>query len=218
MTTPITLALDGPSGAGKGRLSQALCEKYDFAFLDTGLLFRATALKASLNGIAVDDDVALADIAKNLVADDFESINELRSEINGQVASKIAVLPKVRAALVAYMKEFAQTHGNKGSGAVLDGRDIGTIICPEPDLKFFITASPEERAKRRVNELQMRGIPVIFEEVLQEMILRDRRDRERQDSPLVAASDAIVVDTSDLSIADVVELAVKAVDKALARA
>ena len=212
---PITIAIDGPSGAGKGRLSQALCEKYDFAFLDTGLLFRATALKSTLSGVAVDDDKALANLAKSLVEEDFEPINELRSEINGQVASRIAVLPKVRASLVSYMKEFAQTHGNKGNGVLLDGRDIGTMICPDAELKFFITASPEERAKRRVNELQMRGIPVIFEEVLQEMILRDRRDRERKDSPLVAASDALVVDTSDMSIADVVDLAVKAVDKAL---
>ncbi len=212
----IIVAIDGPSGAGKGRLAQALCDKYDLAFLDTGLLFRATALKATLKGVAVDDDKALADVAKSLCDEDFEPINELRSEINGQVASKIAVLPKVRAALVSYMKKFAKTNGNKGDGAILDGRDIGTIICPEADVKFFITATPEERAKRRVNELQNRGIPVIFEEVLQEMTRRDRRDRERKDSPLVAASDAIVVDTSKMSIADVVDKAVKAVDKALA--
>lgn len=212
----ILIAIDGPSGAGKGFLSQALCEKYDFAFLDTGLLFRATALKSTLKSVAVDDDKGLIKVVKSLEVSDFESLNELRSEINGQVASKIAVLPKVRAALVSYMRDFAEKHLKQGVGAVLDGRDIGTIVYPQADLKFFMTATPEERAKRRLKQLQTRGIPVIFEEVLQEMVQRDRRDRERQDSPLVAAKDAIVIDTSDMSPADVVAFASKAIDKALA--
>ncbi|HBN22744.1 MAG TPA: (d)CMP kinase [Holosporales bacterium] len=212
----ILIAIDGPSGAGKGFLSQALCEKYSFAFLDTGLLFRATALKSTLKGVAVDDNKGLIEIVKNLEPSDFEPINELRSEINGQVASKIAVLPKVRAALVSYMRNFAEKRLKQGVGAVLDGRDIGTIVYPQADLKFFMTATPEERAKRRLKELQNRGIPVIFEEVLQEMIQRDRRDRERQDSPLMAAEDAIIIDTSDMSPADVVALASEAIDKALA--
>lgn len=212
----ILVAIDGPSGAGKGLLSQALCEKYGFAFLDTGLLFRATALKSTLQSVAVDDENGLVEMVKSLESSDFEPINELRSEINGQVASKIAVLPKVRAALVSYMREFAEKHLKQGVGALLDGRDIGTIVCPQANLKFFMTATPEERAKRRLKELQNRGIPVIFEEVLQEMTQRDRRDRERQDSPLVAAEDAIIVDTSGMSPADVVALASKAIDKALA--
>lgn len=212
----ILVAIDGPSGAGKGLLSQALCEKYGFAFLDTGLLFRATALKSTLQSVAVDDENGLVEMVKSLESSDFEPINELRSEINGQVASKIAVLPKVRAALVSYMREFAEKHLKQGGGALLDGRDIGTIVCPQANLKFFMTATPEERAKRRLKELQNRGIPVIFEEVLQEMTQRDRRDRERQDSPLVAAEDAIIVDTSGISPADVVALASKAIDKALA--
>tara|TARA_R110002095_G_scaffold163475_1_gene141694 strand:+ start:1039 stop:1689 length:651 start_codon:yes stop_codon:yes gene_type:complete len=213
----ILIAIDGPSGAGKGFLSRALCEKYNFAFLDTGLLFRATALKSTLQSVAVDDDKGLIAVVKSLEKSDLEAINELRSEINGQVASKIAVLPKVRAALVSYMREFVKQQIKQGGGAVLDGRDIGTIVCPQADVKFFITATPEERAQRRLKELQNRGIPVIFKEVLQEMVQRDRRDRERQDSPLVAAEDAIVIDTSDMSPADVVDLASKAVDKALAR-
>jgi cytidylate kinase len=212
----ILVAIDGPSGAGKGFLSQALCEKYGFAFLDTGLLFRATALKSTLESVAVDDEKGLIQIVKSLEPADFEAINELRSEINGQVASKIAVLPKMRAALVSYMRKFAEKHLKQGAGVVLDGRDIGTIVCPQADLKLFMTATPEERAKRRLKELQNRGIPVIFEEVLQEMVQRDRRDRERQDSPLVAAEDAIIIDTSDMSPADVVALASKAIDKALA--
>ncbi len=212
----ILVAIDGPSGAGKGFLSQALCKKYGFAFLDTGLLFRATALKSTLKNVAVDDENGLIEVVKSLEPSDFEPVNELRSEINGQVASKIAVLPKVRAALVSYMREFAEKHLKQGVGAVLDGRDIGTIVYPQADLKFFMTATPEERANRRLKELQSRGIPVIFEEVLQEMIQRDRRDRERQDSPLVAAEDAVIIDTSDMSPADVVALAAKAIDKALA--
>jgi len=158
----------------------------------------------------------LIQIVKSLEPADFEAINELRSEINGQVASKIAVLPKMRAALVSYMRKFAEKHLKQGAGVVLDGRDIGTIVYPQADLKLFMTATPEERAKRRLKELQNRGIPVIFEEVLQEMVQRDRRDRERQDSPLVAAEDAIIIDTSDMSPADVVALASKAIDKALA--
>lgn len=214
----LLIAIDGPSGAGKGFLSQALCKAYGFAFLDTGLLFRATALKSTLKSIAVDDEKGLVAIIKSLDESDFQPLNELRSEINGQVASKIAVLPKVRGALMNYMRDFARRQLKQGVGAILDGRDIGTVICPNADLKFFITATPEERAQRRLKELQSRGIPVIFEEVLREMTLRDRRDRERKDAPLVAAEDALVIDTSDMSPATVVEHASKAVDKALARA
>lgn len=215
---PIIVAIDGPSGAGKGILSQQLCEKYGFAFLDTGLLFRATALKASLKGIAVDEEAKLAQLAKTLEPQDFEDMKELRSEKTGQMASRIAVLPKLRAALISFMRDFAANEGTQGAGAVIDGRDIGTIVCPNADVKFFVTASAEIRATRRLNELQERGIPVIFEEVLQEMLLRDRRDRERKDAPLVAASDAVVIDTTDMSIADVVDLASRQIDAALARA
>ena len=170
-----------------------------------------------MKNVAVDDEKGLVKMVESLEKLDFDPINELRSEINGQVASKIAVLPKVRAALVSYMRDFAEKHLKQGDGALLDGRDIGTIVCPQADLKFFMTATPEERAKRRLKELQNRGIPVIFEEVLQEMSQRDRRDRERQDSPLVAAEDAIIMDTSGMSPADVVAFASKAIDKTLAR-
>ncbi|MCK5374616.1 MAG: (d)CMP kinase [Alphaproteobacteria bacterium] len=211
------IAIDGPSGAGKGRLSQALCDKYGFTFLDSGLIFRATALKAHKQNIDLNDDLAIADIAISLTPEDFHPINELRSEENGQAASKIAVLKKTRASIVQYVKNFAEHNKNATPGAIIDGRDIGTAICPDAKLKLFITASQEERAKRRLKELQMRGITVIYNTVLQEMIKRDKRDSERKDSPLVAADDAIAIDTTDLNIADVVDIAVKAVNTALAQ-
>lgn len=211
----LVIAIDGPSGSGKGTLSKALVEKYGFSYLDTGLLFRAVAWKAHLHDIPLDDELALCDLIEKLSPTDMGDLKSLRSEENGGRASKIAVLPAIRKALTQMMRSFAEGEKKTGKGAILDGRDIGSVVCPHADLKFFITASPEARAERRFKELQTRGVPVIFEDVLRQMIQRDQRDQTRNDAPMVQASDAIYFDTSDLSSKDVVDQASKAVDKAL---
>lgn len=211
------IAIDGPSGSGKGTLSRFLCTKYGFSFLETGLLFRATAAKARQQSISLKDEKTLSQIASTLTNNDFEDLQSLRTEQNGQDASKIAVLPLVRQALISYMQTFAEFHGVNGKGAILDGRDIGTVICPNADLKFFITARPEVRAERRVKELQSYGIQCIYEDILHEMLQRDQRDQNRPDAPLKAAKDCIVIDTSDLKTSQVFNLAVKYIDTHLSR-
>lgn len=213
----ITIAIDGPSGAGKGTLAKALSAHYDLAFLDTGLLFRATARKAFLQNIKCDEVTKVVAIAQSLNADDFAPEDELRTEQVGQMASKIAVIPEVRATLTTYAQNFAKTSGQAKHGAILDGRDIGTVICPDAPFKFFVTASPEVRAKRRVKELQNRGIRVIYDDILKEIKERDLRDSSRHESPLKPAEDSFLIDTSGLSSAQVVEMAISHIDATLAK-
>jgi cytidylate kinase len=185
-----TVAIDGPAAAGKGTISRRLADQFGFAHLDTGLLYRAVGAK-------VADGVAPEMAAQNLTAADLAR-TDLRSHTAGQAASKVAVIPEVRSALVTFQREFARQSG----GAVLDGRDIGTVICPDADLKLFITARPEVRAHRRY--LELGGDEAL---ILNEIIERDSRDMSRADAPLRAAEDAVVIDTSDLEIAAAVRLA-----------
>jgi cytidylate kinase len=167
-----------------------LADQFGFAHLDTGLLYRAVGAK-------VADGVAPEMAAQNLTAADLAR-TDLRSHAAGQAASKVAVIPEVRSALVTFQREFARQNG----GAVLDGRDIGTVICPDADLKLFITARPEVRAHRRY--LELGGDEAL---ILNEIIERDSRDMSRADAPLRAAEDAVVIDTSDLDIEAAVRLA-----------
>lgn len=211
----ILIAIDGPSGTGKGSLSQELVKRYGFSFLDTGLLFRAMAFKARAQDIDVENEGALVDLALSLKPIDFSNRDMLRGEEIGQDASKIAVLPRVREALTTYMRAFAR-EGKAKNGVILDGRDIGTFVCPDADLKFFITASVQTRAERRFKELQSLGRDVIFETVLQQIKERDHRDQNRSIAPLKAADDAIHIDTSDLSRADVVDLVAHEINKTMA--
>lgn len=185
-----TVAIDGPAAAGKGTISRRLADQFGFAHLDTGLLYRAVGAK-------VADGAAPEMAAQNLTAADLAR-TDLRSHAAGQAASKVAVIPEVRSALVTFQREFAHQSG----GAVLDGRDIGTVICPDADLKLFITARPEVRAHRRY--LELGGDEA---QILNEIIERDSRDMSRADAPLRAAEDAVVIDTSDLDIEAAVRLA-----------
>jgi cytidylate kinase len=186
-----TVAIDGPAAAGKGTIARALADRFGFAYLDTGLLYRAVAAKGG-------DPVQAA---LGLTADDLAR-DDLRSLAAGQAASRVAAIPLVRAALTAFQRHFARSAG----GAVLDGRDIGTVICPMAEVKLYVTSSAEVRAERRWRELGGD-----LGQVLAEVRERDARDMGRADAPLRPADDAIVIDTTDLTIEQAVAMAAAAV-------
>ncbi|MDW3117622.1 (d)CMP kinase [Roseovarius pacificus] len=194
-----TIAIDGPAAAGKGTVSRAVAAHFGFAHLDTGLLYRATG-RRTLDGT---DPV---EAARALRASDLEA-DDLRTPDVAQAASRVAAIPQVREALVDFQRAFARRAG----GAVLDGRDIGTVICPEAEVKLFVTASDEVRAGRRFRELQENGFDTTLDEVLDDLRTRDARDSARAAAPLKPAGDAITLDTSDMSIEQAVAAAVEAV-------
>ncbi len=193
------VAIDGPAAAGKGTVSKAVAAHFGFAHLDTGLLYRAVGAKV-LAGSEPHE------AALTLLPEDLEH-DSLRTPDVAQAASKVAVIAEVRAALLDFQRSFAARAG----GAVLDGRDIGTVICPDADVKLFVTASAEVRAQRRFAELSGRGIDDSYETVLADVVARDARDMERVEAPLKPADDATVIDTSRLSIEQAVAAAVAAV-------
>ncbi|NSX56700.1 (d)CMP kinase [Parasulfitobacter algicola] len=193
------VAIDGPAAAGKGTISKVVARHFGFVHLDTGLLYRAVGLKM------LDGTDAIS-AAKALGATDLDA-DGLRTPEVAQAASKVAVIPDVRTALVDFQRSFAQ-HSN---GAVLDGRDIGTVICPDADIKLFITASPEVRASRRFAELTASGHDTTPDQVLADVKARDARDSQRDVAPLKPAADAVLIDTSDMSIEAAVEAAITAV-------
>lgn len=195
-----TIAIDGPAAAGKGTISKAVAEHFNFAHLDTGLLYRAVGAK-TLDGT---DPV---EAAKALNVQDLNG-DSLRTPEVAQAASKVAVISEVRAALVDFQRAFARRLG----GAVLDGRDIGTVICPNAEAKLFVTASAEVRAERRYLELENKGLDISHEQVLADVKERDARDMERAEAPLKPAEDATIVDTSDLSIEEAIARAIAAID------
>lgn len=195
------IAVDGPSAAGKGTLSRKLAAHFGLAHLDTGALYRAVALAIlRTGGDPADPDTCVA-AAKALAHETLDD-PEIRSERTAAAASRLAPIPEVRAVLLAFQRNFATNPpGNaqgEVKGAVLDGRDIGTVICPDADIKLFLTASAEARAERRLEELRERGIEAISSRVLQDMKERDARDQARAVAPMVPAEDAIVLDTTDL--------------------
>ena len=194
-----TVAIDGPAAAGKGTIAKAVAAHFRFAHLDTGLLYRAVGAK-TLDGA---DPVQAA---RNLDPVDLENAR-LRTPDVAQAASRVAVLPDVRAALTEFQRGFARRPG----GAVLDGRDIGTVICPEAEVKLFVTASAEVRARRRYEELIAKGHDVTLDAVLADVQSRDARDSDRATAPLIPADGAVVLDTSDLSIEEAVATAIAAV-------
>lgn len=191
----IVVAVDGPVASGKTTLARRLAERNGLRFLDTGLLYRAVG-KRLLDRDAAPDDAAAATAAATAIRADDLVPEVLATERIGDAASKVAVLSPVRDALLAFQRAFAATP----PGAVLAGRDIGSIVCPEATLKLFVTASPEVRARRRFEELRSKGHAPIWERVLQDVIERDRRDTDRAVAPLTVAADAVVIDTSSLDI------------------
>jgi CMP/dCMP kinase len=197
------IAIDGPAASGKGTLAKRVADHFGFHCLDTGLLYRATARDVALSGYNIEDAWAAVAAARGL---DASSLNDpaLRGADAGEAASVVARIAQVRSALLNYQRIFAA----QTPGAVLDGRDIGTVICPDAPVKIFVTASPEVRARRRFIELQERGIPVRYEEVLSDIRLRDERDQSRTAAPLKPASDAILLDTTDLDIETAFDTAV----------
>ena len=200
------IAIDGPAAAGKGTLAQNLAKKFNYAFLDTGRLYRAVGYAVLQAGKDPSDALAAEGEAKKLKP---ESINKLldnpalREESSGDAASKVAVIPAVRAALLDLQRDFAKNpffiDGTPAKGAVLDGRDIGTVVCPDADVKFFVTASAEVRAERRYKELLERGKKADYDTILKDVKARDERDSNRAAAPLKAADDAFILDTSTLN-------------------
>ena len=203
------IAIDGPAASGKGTLAKTLATKLDYALLDTGKLYRAvgnlTDFDQPLEIAAID---AVSKLKSKLKADpDYLKIPALLDETVGEKASKVAVFQDVRDQLYDLQRDFALSPPQDKQGAILDGRDIGTIICPEAAVKFFITASAEIRAERRFKELQARGMQAIYAEILEDVRRRDARDQNREQAPLKPAVDAVLIDSSNLTPDEVVHKA-----------
>ena len=201
------IAIDGPAASGKGTLARRLAARFGFHHLDTGLTYRAAAADLLKRGVPLDDEERATEVAAevDLSALDREALS--LHEV-GEAASKIAVMPRVRRVLVDAQRRFAETP----PGAVLDGRDIGTVVCPQADVKLYVTASPAVRARRRTDELNGRGITADYDEILADLVRRDERDSTRTDSPLKAADDAHLLDTSEMDIETAFRKAVDIVD------
>lgn len=209
--TSSVVTIDGPSGVGKGTLAQFLCCKTGFHLLDSGAIYRSLAYGALEEGIAFDNLPGLVDLAENLPVKFVENsilyrekdiTSKVRTEEVAAVASKVAAIPEVRAALLKRQKDFAQP-----PGLIADGRDMGTVVFPNAPVKLFLTASAEERAKRRVKQLKNQGVDVNIRQITQDIMERDERDRTRKSSPLVPAEDALEIDTTHLSIEEVCQMA-----------
>jgi CMP/dCMP kinase len=187
------IAIDGPAASGKGTLARKLAAHYALPHLDTGLLYRATAFALLEQGLPLDDLEAAVEAARGLSLVDFDEAR-LRAREMGEAASVVAAMPQVRAALIDMQRAFAA----RPEGAVLDGRDIGTVICPDAAVKIFVTATPETRAQRRALELASRGASVDYAAILDDVRKRDARDSGRSAAPLKPADDAVTLDTSEL--------------------
>jgi CMP/dCMP kinase len=209
------VAIDGPAASGKGTLARRLAACLGLAHLETGALYRATGLLV-LEGGGDPADPAAAIVAARRVDAGMLSDPRLRSEAVAAASSVVAAIPEVRAALLDFQRNFAAHPPAPARGAVLDGRDIGSVVCPAADVKLFVTASPEVRAQRRLAELQASGLMAIYEDVLRELKDRDARDAERSTAPLAAPPDAIVVDTTSLDAGAVVARVSEIIVRALA--
>jgi cytidylate kinase len=208
-TVNFVIAVDGPAASGKGTIARALAEHFGLPHMDTGLLYRAVALKLWRWGGDAGNEFEALRACHDLGFDPDDA--ELRSEPVSKIASRVSAYPSVRTALLERQQEFAGQPG----GAVLDGRDIGTVIAPDADVKLFVTASPEVRAQRRVRELMGRGMPAHYEDVLIDIRARDERDSSRDAAPLVQAKGAILLDTSDLDVDAAIARAIHLVEERL---
>ena len=210
MSKTFTIAIDGPAAAGKGTLSRRIADQYGFHHLDTGLTYRAAA-KALLDaGLALDDEQVAEKMAREVELSGLDRDILSKHEI-GEAASKIAVMPAVRRALVEAQQRFS----GMAPGTVLDGRDIGTVVCPDAPVKLYVTASPEVRAKRRYDEIIGKGGAADFDAIFEDVKRRDERDMGRADSPLKPAEDAHLLDTSEMSIEAAFQAAKSIIDAAL---
>ena len=224
---PIVIAIDGPAASGKGTLARRIAEALGYAWLDTGLLYRAAganALDAGGNPADPADAAAAAGrVGESILRQGPAALDDprLRGDAMADAASKLSAVPAARAALLDVQRDFARapTHGGRMvSGAVLDGRDIGTVICPDATVKLFVTAAVEERARRRLKELQARGQTAIYGAVLEDLKQRDARDSQRAVAPLTPARDAFLLDTSALDADQALAAALAVIKAALSRA
>jgi cytidylate kinase len=210
----IVIAIDGPAASGKGTLARKLAARLGYAFLDTGALYRAVAMATlELGGDPSqisDVEPALGMIRRNLTMELLDSHTLRRPEVS-EAASKVAALPEVRSALLEFQRQFAKSPPGNVGGAVLDGRDIGTVVCPDADIKLFVTATAEERAQRRFRELRLRHPQLTLEKVMGDIVARDQRDSSRTVAPTLPADDAYMLDTTKLSPEEVLGEATRVV-------
>lgn len=206
------IAIDGTLASGKGTIAKRLAGWFGLPHMDTGRLYRATGVAALHKRVDFDDHQALADVARCLDLNDYGE-DQLRTAEAGQAASKVAAIPAVRTALLELQRAFA----NQAKGAVLDGRDIGTVVCPNADVKLWVDASVDVRATRRWKELVAKGETLSLDDMIAQLKERDERDRTRADAPMVAAADSVLIDTSDLTIDAAVDKARAAVEAVLAK-
>ncbi len=209
---PFIIAVDGPAASGKGTIAARLAAIYDLPVLDSGLLYRAVGVLLEQQGGSPDDSDAAAKVARDLTA---EALGDpaFRTRAAGEAASRVAIHSAVRLALRQMQQNFAHRPG----GAVIDGRDIGTVIAPDAPAKLFVTARPEVRAARRFRQLQGQGESVTFEDILEDILRRDARDGGRSDSPMIQAKDAALLDTSQMTIDQAADAARRMVEAARAR-
>lgn len=205
---PVVIAVDGPAAAGKGTLSRRLAHRLGYGYLDTGVLYRAVGVEAAHSHGGVADVQAAIAAARALRPEDLDR-PDLRSDDAAMLASRVAAVADVREILLAFQRSFAHSPPEGAEGAVLDGRDIGTVVCPNALAKLFITASPVVRARRRLRELRERRVPAIHSYVLRDIKERDARDEGRESAPLRAAEDAYIIDTSELDSDAVLAIAVE---------
>ncbi len=210
MTPSLTIAIDGPAASGKGTIARQVAVRYGLRHLDTGLLYRAVAVLCAREGVTLEDAAAAGQRAAHLVPADLEG-DGLRSAAAGRGASVVAAHPSVRASLLRWQRDFAE----KAPGAVLDGRDIGTVVLPDARAKLFITADPDVRAARRWRELSA-SRDIAYRDVLRDIEERDARDAARTNAPMRQADDAILLDTTDMTIKAAVAEAVRLIDTRLA--
>lgn len=218
------ITIDGPAAAGKGTFSAYLAKKYKLAYFDTGMVYRAVGLQMILSGKELTDVTAAEDIAQKLTFGQMMKLSEhadFRSNVGSNAASVVSAYPGVRSALLAMQQNFAHNptfaDGTPAKGVVYDGRDTGTVVCPQADLKLFVTAAPEVRAKRRYEEFVAKGMDITYEKVLADVLARDERDSNRDAAPLKPAEDAYILDTSAQDVEENMQKIIPLVEECLRR-